>query len=99
MTKYFENAPALSVTLTEEQLKTFAKEVAEATISAMGLIKEEESTWLSSGQVCSRLNITRATLWRWESEGYLPGTRFGRRLRFKESDVCRVEAAEKGGEE
>jgi excisionase family DNA binding protein len=55
----------------------------------------EEPIWLSSAQVCKRLDIDRSTLWRWSKEGYLPGTKFGNRVRYKLSDVERVEAAEK----
>lgn len=55
----------------------------------------EPTAWLTPTQVCKRLDIDRSTLWRWGKEGYLPGTKFGNRLRYKLSDVERVEAAEK----
>lgn len=59
--------------------------------------KGEECNWLSPAQVMSRLSVTRPTLWKWNKEGYLRGVKFGKRVRYRESDVLRVENAEKGG--
>ena len=43
---------------------------------------------------CERLGVNRATLWRWEREGRISGTRINRNLFFKASDF---ENVKKGG--
>ena len=93
----FNNAKAMSITLTIEDLRDFAKAVAKETISGMASEREEEPVWLTPDQVAERLNVTRSTLWRWAKDGYLSNFKFGNRTRYKKSDVERVEEAEKGG--
>lgn len=87
----------MAVIITAEDLRGFAEEVVKKTVEEVAKAKEPEPTWMSATQVCSRMGVNRSTLWRWGKEGYLPGHKFGNRVRYKESDVCRVEAAEKGG--
>ena len=89
----------VSVTMTAEDLKEFAQQVAELTIANLNKSNEPVPTWLNPDQVCKRIGINRVTLWRWDKEGYLRGVKFGKRIRYKESDVLRVEEAEKGGKD
>ena len=91
-----DNATNISVALTAEDLRLFAQEVAEATVAALNAKNEPDTNWLTAEQVSSLLGVDRSTLWRWNKEGYLPNFKFGNRVRYKESDVCRVQAAEKG---
>ncbi len=77
---------------TDEQLE---RAMIKAIEKVFGNKSAEEPIWLSSAQVCERLDVNRSTLWRWSKEGYLPGTKFGNRVRYKLSDVERVETAEK----
>lgn len=89
------DASGISVTVTIEDLQTFAMEVANQVISSLDRIPKEETVWLSAEQVAQRLGVNRSTLWRWDKIGYLTGTKFGNKIRYKESDVTRIEASEK----
>ena len=44
---------------------------------------------------CERLGVSRATLWRWQREGRISGTRINRNLFFKASDFENVRKGEK----
>lgn len=90
-----DDALNVSVTVTAEDLRAFAMEVANQVIFSLDRVSEEETVWLSAEQVAQRLGVTRATLWRWDKMGYLTGTKFGKKVRYKESDVARIEASEK----
>lgn len=95
--KILSSDKPISITMGVDDLREFALSVAQETVKALNHVTEEKIVWLSAEQVCSRLSITRATLWRWGKEEYLCGFKFGNRVRYRESDVMRVEAAEKGG--
>lgn len=89
---------SITVNLTASDLEEFARMVARETAESITTEEKKPSgTWLTPEQVCERLGKTRATIWRWDRSGYLRGQRFGGRLRYAESEVARVEAAEKGG--
>lgn len=91
------DAPNVSVTVTAEDLREFATEVANQVVSSLDREPKEDSAWLSVDQVAQRLGVNKATLWRWNKTGYLTGTKFGAKLRYKESDVVRIESSEKKG--
>ena len=58
-------------------------------------IEEYETTkkdrLLSKKQVAERIGVDRSTLWRWEKENYLVPIRFGKKVRYKESDIIEIE--------
>lgn len=91
------DTPNVSVTVTVEDLKAFAEEVANQVISSLDKASKEETVWLSPEQVAQRIGVDKSTLWRWNKTGYLPGTKFGNKLRYRESDVERIESSEKKG--
>lgn len=43
--------------------------------------------WLSTAEAAKHLGITSRTLYRFIDEGQIPGYRFGRVIRLKQSDV------------
>lgn len=93
-----EQPGSITVNLTAADLEEFARMVARETAGSITTEEKKPSgTWMTPEQVCERLGKTRATIWRWNRSGYLRGQRFGGRLRYAESEVARVEAAEKGG--
>ena len=47
----------------------------------------EQIQWLSTGDAADYLGITARTLYRFINEGQIPGYRFGRVIRLKQSDV------------
>lgn len=91
------DTPYVSVTVTAEDLREFATQVVNETIASMDATAKEEPTWLSPEQVAHRLGVNKATLWRWNKIGYLSGTKFGAKLRYRQSDVERIESSEKKG--
>lgn len=91
------DTPNVSVTMTAQDLREFATQVVNETIASMDATVKEEPTWLSPDQVAQRLGVNKATLWRWNKIGYLSGTKFGAKLRYRQSDVERIESSEKKG--
>ena len=91
------DTPYVSVTVTAEDLREFATQVVNETIASMDATVKEEPIWLSPEQVAHRLGVNKATLWRWNKIGYLSGTKFGAKLRYRQSDVERIELSEKKG--
>lgn len=89
--------PTIVYNISADDLHLLITSTVRATIDAMSEKAKVETVWLNPDEVCSRLGVNRTTLWRWDREGYLKGTRFGRRLRFAEEDVARIEETEKGG--
>lgn len=85
----------VSITLTANDLHDVIKQTVAETVASLEATTEAETVWLTPKQVSERLNKDRATLWRWSKEGYLSGVKFGNRVRYKLSDVERIEAAEK----
>lgn len=85
----------VSITLTANDLEEVIKQTVAETIASLDKITESKIVWLTPKQVSERLNKDRVTLWRWDKEGYLSGVKFGNRVRYKLSDVERIEAAEK----
>ncbi|MDE5675986.1 MAG: helix-turn-helix domain-containing protein [Muribaculaceae bacterium] len=85
----------VSITLTADDLQKLIKQTVAETVASLDAATEAEIVWLTPKQVSERLNKDRVTLWRWDKEGYLSGVKFGNRVRYKLSDVERIEAAEK----
>lgn len=52
---------------------------------------EERSEYLTAREVAKRLNVSSRSVRRWIAEGTLPGVRFGRQYRVRESDVETLE--------
>ena len=95
--KLLSDTPNVSVTVTIEDLRAFATDVANQVVSSLDKVSKEETVWLSIEQAAQRLGVNKATLWRWNKTGYLTGTKFGAKVRYKESDVERIESSEKKG--
>lgn len=52
---------------------------------------EERSEYLTASEVAKRLNVSSRSVRRWIAEGTLPGARFGRQYRVRESDLEALE--------
>ena len=68
----------------------WADEMAEARKEA------EDDVMIDEASVLHRLKKSRATLWRWNANGYLPCSKLGGKNMYKLSDVVRIE---RGGTE
>lgn len=50
--------------------------------------------YLSAEETARRLKVDRSTLWRWNKDGYLTTTKVGNKVRYKLSDVERIQKGE-----
>ena len=53
--------------------------------------KANEDVMIDEAIVIHRLRKSRATLWRWNANGYLPCYKLGGKNQYKQSDVERIE--------
>ena len=61
------------------------------------LLEQRENkpeVYLTAEETAKRLQVDRSTLWRWNKEGYLVSAKVGSKVRYKLSDVERIQ---KGG--
>lgn len=49
--------------------------------------KKTDEVLLTENEVQQRLNVTHATLWRWNKLGYLRNVKIGRRCMWKQSEI------------
>ena len=64
------------------------------------LLEQRENkpeTYLTAEETAKRLNVDRSTLWRWNKEGYLLTIKIGSKVRYKQSDVERLQRGETYG--
>lgn len=61
--------------------------------TALNAEKAKNERLLTAREVKAMLNVTDATLWRWNKTGYLPAVKIGQRIYYKPTDVERL----KGG--
>lgn len=64
------------------------------------LLEQRENkpeTYLTAEETAKRLNVDRSTLWRWNKEGYLLTIKIGSKVRYKLSDVERLQRGETYG--
>ena len=50
--------------------------------------------FLTAEETSKRLNVDRSTLWRWNKEGYIVANKVGSKVRYKLSDVERIQKGE-----
>jgi len=98
ISKLLTDTSNVSVTVTIEDLRAFATEIANEVVSSLDKVSKEETVLLSADQVAQRLKVNKATLWRWGKTGYLTGIKFGAKVRYRESDVKRIESSERNPE-
>ncbi len=63
----------------------WADEMTQARLTA------EKDVMIDEAVVIKRLRKSRATLWRWNANGYLPCHKLGGKNMYKQSDVERIE--------
>ena len=54
-------------------------------------LKAAKEIMIDEAEVLMRLRKSRATLWRWNANGYLPCYKLGGKNQYKQSDVERIE--------
>jgi predicted DNA-binding transcriptional regulator AlpA len=75
--------------LSAEALTAFADRVARQTvIEHERRIKEaSDEPYISLKEACELLKVCRASLWRWEKQGYLTPQRIGGKTMYKRTDI------------
>ena len=61
------------------------------------LLEQRENkpeVYLTAEETAKRLQVDRSTLWRWNKEVYLVSTKVGSKVRYKLSDVERIQKGE-----
>lgn len=61
------------------------------------LLEQRENkpeVYLTAEETAKRLQVDRSTLWRWNKEGYLVSAKVGSKVRYKLSDVERIQKGE-----
>ena len=56
--------------------------------------KNKPEVFLTAEETAKRLKVDRSTLWRWNKEGYLVANKVGSKVRYKLSDVERIQKGE-----
>lgn len=87
--------PNVQYVLNAEDLERVVKGIVSEAISEKETERDER--YLTVRDVARMLGVTSSTLWRWEKEHYLVPVRFGKKVRYKESDIRTI--AEGGGHE
>lgn len=56
--------------------------------------ENKPEVYLTAEETAKRLQVDRSTVWRWNKEGYLVSTKVGSKVRYKLSDVERIQKGE-----
>lgn len=94
------DAPKISLVVGTKDLGQFAQRIADRT--AESILKgyeskepeQETEKLLTADEVCTRLNISRQTLYKWGKKGWINPVKLGYAVRWRETDV---KAIQKGG--
>jgi predicted DNA-binding transcriptional regulator AlpA len=92
-TNCLQDVPML-IQLSYSQLTSLCKDIVDQCL-AQKEVPTDDSELVTRAQAAEQLGVNLATLWRWERDGYLVPQRYGRRCRYRQSDVNRVLSAEK----
>ncbi len=49
--------------------------------------QQEEEVYKTPDETAAMLNVDKSTLWRWAKQGYLVPVKWGRKSRYKLSDI------------
>ena len=56
--------------------------------------ENKPEVYLTAEETARRLKVDRSTLWRWNKEGYLVSAKVGSKVRYKLSDVEKIQKGE-----
>ena len=84
-----QDTPIIQYVVNKEDLSHIIRDIIADKIEEYETTKKERL--LSKKQVADRIGVDKSTLWRWEKENYLVPIRFGKKVRYKESDIIEIE--------
>ena len=80
-----EEHPAISITLSAEDLKGFGRSIAE--ITAAAILDKQEERLFTRQEVLQQLGVSAATLWRWNRLGILKAKKIGNKVFYSEASI------------
>ena len=80
----------ITVAVTLDDLVQFAHSIAGDLLEKRQVEQEAEETMLTIEQACELMQVTRATLDRWDKRGYLKKVYVGKRPRYRKCDIERI---------
>lgn len=84
-----QETPIIQYVVNKDELNHIIRGIIADKIEEYETSKKERL--LSKKQVAERIGVDRSTLWRWEKENYLVPIRYGKKVRYKESDIIEIE--------
>lgn len=85
-------APAVNVTISAQDLKTFACGLIAQTRTELerSVATGQVESLLTIDEVASKLRVDRTTLYRWNRRGYLTSIEVGGKKRYRQSDINEI---------
>lgn len=80
----------LIVTMSVDDFANLIRSEVSAVINEYQQPKKEKDSILKPDEACRQLRISRATLWRWQKNGYLLPIEIGGSIRYRQSDIDKL---------
>lgn len=77
--------PSIIIAISAADLIEFGKNIASE--SAKIVLAKFEYKMYTPDEVMGKFNICRATLWRWDKEGFIKGKKIGQRKYYSEDEI------------
>lgn len=77
---------SVAVMVSLPDLREFFSELISETAASQEQSKDDDKL-LSADEVCEALSISANSLWRWGKSGYLKGSKVGRKVYYRKSDI------------
>ena len=87
LTELINSGTNITVTVTPQDLKTFAGDIARELAAVKPPSQKKEEKYLTADQVCELLSISRVTLWHWDRKEITTPYKIGNLKRYKLSDI------------
>lgn len=87
-----KNATNVSITIGLEDLRQVATEFANHILDGVRdhTPQDDNEGLMCIAEVCSKLGVTKPTLWRWDKMGYLTKVMVGNRIFYRKEDIKRI---------
>ena len=82
----------VQVVIGATDLREFFEEIADDQMKKLAVSNSigQEVEKMTPTEVCKTLDVTKATLWRWQKSGYLVPFRIGRRTYYRKTDIDKL---------
>lgn len=87
MNNFKEISGNTMIIIQRDELIEGLKEILSEILNEKEAERSEQPENVSKSDTLAALNVSDATLWRWEKRGYLKPIRIGRQIYYKRSDI------------